>query len=95
MTRKSRKDAAALAASKKATMKIWRAALYIRLSVEFNLLVNEDTAPIVRQIFQWALDGVALNVIVKQLNEGGVGENSGGSGLHRRYGAGQAHQHRS
>ena len=53
MTRKSRKDAAALAASKKATMKIWRAALYIRLSVEFNLLVNEDTAPIVRQIFQW------------------------------------------
>ena len=37
-----------------------------------RLLVNEDTAPIVRQIFQWTLDGVALNVIVKQLNEQGV-----------------------
>ena len=37
-----------------------------------RLLVNEDTAPIVRQIFQWTLDGVALNVIVKRLNEGGV-----------------------
>ena len=37
-----------------------------------RLLVNEDTAPIVRQIFQWTLDGVALNVIVKWLNEGSV-----------------------
>ena len=37
-----------------------------------RLLVNEDTAPIVRQIFQWTLDGVALNVIVKRLNESGV-----------------------
>lgn len=37
-----------------------------------RLLVNEDTAPIVRQIFRWTLDGVALNVIVKRLNEGGV-----------------------
>ena len=37
-----------------------------------RLLVNEDTAPIVRQIFQWTLDGVPLNVIVKRLNEGGV-----------------------
>ena len=37
-----------------------------------RLLVNEDTAPIVRQIFQWTLDGVPLNVIVKQLNESGV-----------------------
>lgn len=37
-----------------------------------RLLVNEDTAPIVRQIFQWTLEGVALNVIVKRLNEGGV-----------------------
>ena len=36
MARKSRKDAAALTAPKKAAMKIWRAALYIRLSVEFN-----------------------------------------------------------
>ena len=37
-----------------------------------RLLVNEDTAPIVRQIFQWTLDGVPLNVIVKRLNEGDV-----------------------
>ena len=37
-----------------------------------RLLVNEDTAPIVRQIFQWTLDGIALNEIVKRLNEGGV-----------------------
>ena len=36
MARKSRKDTIALAAPKKATMKIWRAALYIRLSVEVN-----------------------------------------------------------
>ena len=34
--------------------------------------LNEDTAPIVRQIFQWTVDGVALNVIVKRLNEQGV-----------------------
>lgn len=37
-----------------------------------RLLVNEDTAPIVRQIFQWTVDGVPLNMIVKRLNEGGV-----------------------
>ena len=37
-----------------------------------RLLVNEDTAPIVRQIFQWTLEGVALNVIVKRLNESSV-----------------------
>ena len=37
-----------------------------------RLLVNEDTAPIVRQIFRWTVDGVALNVIVKRLNEQGV-----------------------
>ena len=37
-----------------------------------RLLVNDDTAPIVRQIFQWTVDGVALNVIVKRLNEQGV-----------------------
>ena len=37
-----------------------------------RLLVNEDTAPIVRQIFQWTLDGAALNVIVKRLNERGI-----------------------
>ena len=37
-----------------------------------RLLVNEDTAPIVRQIFQWAAEGVPLNVIVKRLNEAGI-----------------------
>lgn len=37
-----------------------------------RLLVNEDTAPTVRQIFQWAVDGVPLNEIVKRLNEGGI-----------------------
>ena len=37
-----------------------------------RLLVNEDTAPIVRQIFQWIADGVALNEVVKRLNVSGV-----------------------
>ena len=37
-----------------------------------RLLVDEDTAPAVRQIFQWAADGVPLNVIVKRLNVAGV-----------------------
>ncbi len=37
-----------------------------------HLLVNEDTAPVVRQIFQWIADGVALNEVVKRLNVSGV-----------------------
>ena len=37
-----------------------------------RLLVNTDTAPVVRQIFRWAADGVALNAIVKKLNEASV-----------------------
>ena len=37
-----------------------------------KLLVNEETAPVVRQIFEWAAEGVALNVIVKRLNEAGI-----------------------
>lgn len=37
-----------------------------------RLLVNEDTAPVVWQIFQWTVEGVALNVIVKRLNEAGI-----------------------
>ena len=36
MARKSRKNAAVLEVPKQSAMKIWRAALYIRLSVEFN-----------------------------------------------------------
>lgn len=37
-----------------------------------KLLVNADTAPTVRQMFEWAADGVALNIIVKRLNESGI-----------------------
>jgi len=36
-----------------------------------HLLVNEDTAPVVRQIFQWAGEGVALNEIANRLNASG------------------------
>lgn len=36
-----------------------------------KLLVNEDTAPVVRQIFQWTADGVSLNDVVKRLNGNG------------------------
>lgn len=37
-----------------------------------RLLVNEDTAPIVRQIFQWIADGVPLGETAKRLNAAGV-----------------------
>ena len=37
-----------------------------------HLLVNEDTAPVVRQIFQWTADGMPLNVVVKRLNEANI-----------------------
>ena len=37
-----------------------------------KLIVNEDTAPVVRQIFEWIADGVPLNVVVRLLNEKGV-----------------------
>lgn len=37
-----------------------------------KLVVNPDTAPVVRQIFQWAADGVSKNKIVIYLNENGV-----------------------
>ena len=37
-----------------------------------HLLVNEDTAPVVRQIFQWIAEGVALNEVIKRLNTSGV-----------------------
>lgn len=36
MARKSRKNVAVLDAPKRSAMKVWQAALYIRLSVEFN-----------------------------------------------------------
>lgn len=36
-----------------------------------KLLVNEDTAPVVRQIFQWTTDGISLNDVVKRLNGNG------------------------
>ena len=35
-------------------------------------MVNPDTAPVVRQIFQWAADGVSKNQIVLNLNENGT-----------------------
>lgn len=37
-----------------------------------KLIVNEETAPAVRDIFQWAADGVSLNRIATRLNEQGV-----------------------
>lgn len=37
-----------------------------------KLIVNEDTAPIVQQIFEWTADGTGMNEIVKRLNEKGV-----------------------
>lgn len=37
-----------------------------------KLLINEDTAPIVRQIFEWTAHGIGLNEIVKRLNEKGI-----------------------
>ena len=36
-----------------------------------KLLINEDTAPVVREIFEWAASGVPLAVIVKRLNVAG------------------------
>lgn len=36
-----------------------------------HLLINEDTAPVVRQIFQWAAGG-PLNEIAKRLNANGI-----------------------
>lgn len=37
-----------------------------------KLLVNEDTAPVVRQIFGWAADGIPITRIARQLNETGI-----------------------
>lgn len=37
-----------------------------------KLLIDEDTAPVVRQIFEWAHGYVALNRIVRNLNEMGI-----------------------
>ena len=37
-----------------------------------KLIIDEETAPIVRQIFQWTIDGVGLNTIVVRLNEAGT-----------------------
>lgn len=37
-----------------------------------KLVVDENAAPIVWQIFQWAADGVSLKEIVRRLNESGV-----------------------
>lgn len=37
-----------------------------------KLLVDEETAPVVKQIFDWAYERVALNRIVRNLNEMGI-----------------------
>lgn len=37
-----------------------------------KLVVNPDTAPVVRQIFQWAAEGVSKNQIALNLNERGI-----------------------
>lgn len=37
-----------------------------------KLIINPDTAPHVRDMFQWIADGVSLNQVVKRLNEAGV-----------------------
>jgi len=37
-----------------------------------QLVIDEETAPVVRQIFEWAFEGKGLNTIVKLLNEAGI-----------------------
>nr|WP_312577732.1 recombinase family protein [Sedimentibacter sp.] len=37
-----------------------------------KLVVDKETAPVVRQIFQWAYEGMALNEINRRLNEAGI-----------------------
>jgi DNA invertase Pin-like site-specific DNA recombinase len=37
-----------------------------------KLVVNEETSPIIRDIFQWRSEGIGLGVICKRLNEAGV-----------------------
>lgn len=37
-----------------------------------KLIIDEATAPIVRQIFEWSYNGAGLNTIVLRLNEAGV-----------------------
>ena len=37
-----------------------------------KLLIDENTAPVVKQIFEWAHEHVALNRIVRNLNEMGI-----------------------
>lgn len=37
-----------------------------------KLLIDKETAPIVKQIFDWAYERVALNRIVRNLNEMGI-----------------------
>jgi DNA invertase Pin-like site-specific DNA recombinase len=37
-----------------------------------KLIIDEETAPVVKQIFQWVLDGVSYDKIAVMLNEAGV-----------------------
>lgn len=37
-----------------------------------KLIIDEKTAPTVRQIFEWTVEGLGINTIVKRLNEMGI-----------------------
>lgn len=37
-----------------------------------QLVIDSESAPVVRQIFNWASEGVSANIIARQLNEGGI-----------------------
>ena len=41
-------------------------------TISHKLLIDENTAPVVKQIFEWAHEHVALNRIVRNLNEMGI-----------------------
>ena len=69
MARKSRKNVAAPEMRKMPAEKIWRAALYIRLSVEFNGK-RGDSLETQQQIME--AYGMPLNVVVKRLNEANI-----------------------
>lgn len=46
-----------------------------------KLIIDEETAPIVRQIFEWAADGIGINTITVRLNEMGAVTSSVHKGL--------------
>ncbi|MCL2053350.1 MAG: recombinase family protein [Oscillospiraceae bacterium] len=71
----SRKSSAALAIKQKNGDFIGDYAAYGYLKDPANkhrLIVDTETAPIVRQIFQWKADGVGTSQICRRLNEAGI-----------------------